>query len=104
MRGWNRGTLLRGDSENLQNAFELVVAVKRNLQRAFAFLVLQLNFGSKPLAQPVLEIGHVRVLRQRRRRAGLRRMAPALLELGDQSLGLPDVESFFDHALRGELL
>src|SRR2546426_12271673 len=56
--------------QDLEDAFEFVVAEKGNLQGAFALGVAQMDLGSQPFAQLVFKVRQMGILRQVRQRAG----------------------------------
>src|SRR5258705_5576671 len=83
------------DADDLQDALQVVVAEKADVEGAFALAVAQLHLGAEPFAQLRFESGHVHVAHHGRRlpgAAGGRAVFLMLLEARDQFLGLAHVE------------
>src|SRR5882724_6404347 len=88
---------------DLQNPLQLLVAEKSDVERAFALLIFQANLRAETLAQPVFEIGHIRILRERRADGSVGRGSPDL-KARHQRLGLADVQAVFEDSFRGGFL
>jgi len=65
--------------EHLEDSFQLIVAEEGNFQCAFALRVLQMDFRAQPFANPILQIRHVRIRRQRHYHTALGRPILAML-------------------------
>src|ERR1043166_9227736 len=96
---------IRPHSQDLQDALKLGVAEKADFQSAFALGVAQLDFCPQPLAQLVLQAGHVGILNPRPGSTGPGgRAAGTGLQPDDQTLSLTDIESILDDALGRQIL
>ena len=97
---FNPSPLVHGDSENFQNAFQIVIVEKSNIKRTLALPITQLHPGSEPFPQFVLQIAQMRIAH--RRWCGWPGFP--ILKLRNQLFRLPDVQRVFQDAIRRQLL
>ena len=100
--------LFRWNAKNLEDALQFVIAEEPDVERAFALTIAELHLGAETFAQLVLDVGDVDVADWRHGftiepRCG--NVAGGMrLHLGDEFLGLPDVQTLLEDALGGEPL